>query len=396
MWSPQQEKALADVNRWLKANDKPYYQLAGYAGTGKTTLARHLAEAVSGRVHFAAFTGKAAHVLMKAGVPNASTIHKLIYNPKDKSQQRLKELEAERAKLRVANPIPETLLNKIEAAIKAEQANLARPMFQLNLESDLRGAALVVVDEYSMIDGQMGEDLLSFGVPILALGDPGQLPPVRGAPFFRGRPDTLLTEIHRQAADNPILWMSREVREGRNLRPGVYGESTVSRYRDVKSELAQKVLDADQLLVGRNTTRQSSNRRTRELMGHSNPLPLEGDKLICLRNNHEVGLLNGQMWEARTDSRFDGSYVILDLLGEEDQQVDVLAHPEYFHGNTPGVWTRKDAEEFDYGYAITVHKSQGSQWENVLLFDEWHGNDREKWLYTGLTRAADRIDVIQM
>jgi len=99
MWSSQQQTALDRVGRWLKTRDKPVFQLAGYAGTGKTTLAKHLAATVNGPVYFAAYTGKAAHVLTKSGATNVSTIHKLIYTPKDKSQQRLKELEAERARL---------------------------------------------------------------------------------------------------------------------------------------------------------------------------------------------------------------------------------------------------------------------------------------------------------
>lgn len=395
MWSPQQQVALDRVGRWLQTRDTPVFQLAGYAGTGKTTLAKHLAATVNGRVYFAAFTGKAAHVLIKSGVPNASTIHKLIYNPKDKSQKRLKELEAERARLRTHSPIPETLLAKVQAAIDAELTNLARPMFQLNLESELNGAALCVVDEYSMIDEQMGADLLSFGVPILALGDPGQLPPVKGGSYFKGQPDLLLTEIHRQAADNPIIWMSREVREGRDLRPGTYGDSIVVPYAQAKATLADKVLGTDQLLVGRNATRQSSNGRARQLMGFADALPKARDKLVCLRNNHELGLLNGQLWTCRADSVFDGAYVLLDVESEDGLKIETSAHADYFHGKQPDYWAKKDAEEFDYGYALTVHKSQGSQWNNVLLFDEWFGKDRRQWLYTGITRAAERIDVIQ-
>ena len=397
IWSPQQQTALTRVSRWIESGDKPYFQLAGFAGTGKTTLARHLAEAVKGDVYFAAYTGKAAHVLIKSGIPNASTIHKLIYTPKDKSQQRLKDLEAERAKLLTHQPVPETLLGKVMAAINAERTNLARPMFSLNLESPLSldRTKLVVVDEYSMISKEMGEDLLSFGCPVLALGDPGQLPPVRGAPFFSGDPDMLLTEIHRQAADNPIIWMSKEVREGRDLRPGEYGESTVQPYGRVKPTLAEKVLSTDQLLVGRNATRASSNLRARQLKGFTDRLPKKGDKLVCLRNNHEVGLLNGQLWTAREDSRMD-EYVVLELEGDDGARVECLAHADYFHGKQPDYWARKDAEEFDYGYALTVHKAQGSQWNNALLFDEWFGTDRRKWLYTGITRAAERIDIVQM
>ncbi len=396
-WSPQQRTALDRVGRWLKAKDKPVFQLAGFAGTGKTTLAKHLASTVDGPVYFAAYTGKAAHVLSKSGATNVSTIHKLIYTPKGKSQQRLKDLEAERAKLLTHKPVPTTMLEKVEAAIQAEKINLARPMFQLNSESPLLGAALLVVDEYSMIDTQMGEDLLSFGCPILALGDPGQLPPVHGTSFFSDKPDILLTEIHRQARDNPIIWMSQEVREGRVLRPGFYGSSRVVPYQQLpRDELRSVVLSTDQLLVGRNATRILSNRRARELLGRTNALPQAGDKLVCLRNNHEVGLLNGQLWKARADSIFDGDYVLLDIESEEGARVEVSAHPHYFHGNKPDYWERKDAEEFDYGYALTVHKSQGSAWPSVLLFDEWFGKDRRQWLYTAITRAAERIDVVMM
>jgi exodeoxyribonuclease-5 len=335
-------------------------------------------------------------VLTKSGAPNVSTIHKLIYVPKDKSQKRLKDLQAERAGLLTHNPVPTVMIAKVDAAIRAERDNLARPMFALNMESELIGASLLVVDEYSMIDQQMGEDLLSFGCPILALGDPGQLPPVRGVGFFRRDPDILLTEIHRQARDNPIIWMSKEVREGRSLSPGRYGESTVASYANAKPDLAAKVLSTDQLLVGRNATRASSNVRARQLLERKDPLPLEGDKLVCLRNNHEIGLLNGQIWTARKDSVFDGDFVLMSLDGEDGAQVDVSAHAEYFHGKVPEYWARRDAEEFDYGYALTVHKSQGSQWDNVLLLDEWYGKDRRQWLYTAITRAAERIDVVQM
>lgn len=395
-WSPQQQRALDSVGRWLRQDSKPIFQLAGYAGTGKTTLAKHLAAGVPGRVYFAAYTGKAAHVLTKSGAPNVSTIHKLIYVPKEKSKQRLKDLEAERAALLTHDPVPETMLAKVTTAIQVERNNLARPSYSLNSESPLIGARLLVVDEYSMIDQQMGEDLLSFGCPILALGDPGQLPPVRGTGYFTAQPDILLTEIHRQAEDNPIIWMSQQVREGRDLAPGHYGDSTVSSYRESKAELAQKVMSTGQLLVGRNATRATSNRRARELFGKTSEYPEVGDKLVCLRNNHELGLLNGQIWTVREPSTFDGEYVVLDLEGDDGARVATLAHPEYFHGKTPDYWTRRNADEFDFGYALTVHKSQGSQWDNVLLLDEWYGKDRQKWLYTAITRAAERIDIVQM
>lgn len=396
-WSTQQQQAIDKVGRWLKTQDKPYFMLAGYAGTGKTTLAKHLAATVNGPVYFAAYTGKAAHVLTKSGATNVSTIHKLIYQPKEKSQQRLKQLQSERAQLLTHKPVPTTLIAKLDKAIEQEQRNLTRPAFQLNSESPLIGASLLVVDEYSMIDETMGADLLSFGCPILALGDPGQLPPVNGKSFFTSQPDVHLIEIHRQAADNPIIWMSQEVREGRVLRSGEYGDSRVLRRGDVpKPDLADMVLGCNQLLVGRNATRISSNQRARELLGRTNQLPQVSDKVVCLRNNHDIGILNGQLWEVTRDAKFDGEWVGLNLKDEDGNTVMVDAHPDYFHGGKPEYYAKKDAEEFDYGYALTVHKAQGSQWNDVLLFDEWYGRDRKEWLYTAVTRAAERIDVVQM
>lgn len=397
IWSPQQEAALDAVGRWIKSRNKPFYQLAGYAGTGKTTLAKHLAESVKGQVYFAAYTGKAAHVLAKSGAPNVSTIHQLIYQPKDRNQSRLKQLELDKAELLIKKPVDEKALRKIEDSIAIERKNLSRPMFQLNSESPLQDAALLVVDEYSMIDAQMGADLLSFGCPILALGDPGQLPPVAGKSFFDGPADTVLTEIHRQAQDNPILRMASDVRFGRALRPGQYGSSRVVRYGDISREDLQKgILGADQLLVGRNATRISSNGRMRELLGRSSKLPQRGDKLVCLRNDHQAGLLNGQIWTAEKDAIWDGQYAILNLSNDDGKTIDVSAHGDYFEGSAPNIFTKRDAQEFDYGFALTVHKAQGSQWDNVLLLDEWFGNDRERWLYTAITRAAESITVVQM
>ena len=360
-------------------------------------MARHLAESVSGPVYFAAYTGKAAHVLSKAGAQNVSTIHKLCYVPKEKSQQRLKKLQVQLAQLRVKLPLPEKEIADLEKEIEAEKVNLARPLFRINRDSPLPNAGLVVIDEYSMVDGVMGEDLLSFGCPILALGDPGQLPPVQGKSFFSGDPDFFLTDIRRQALDNPIIWMSKETREGRPLKPGSYGDSEVVKYVDTTPEqLADRVLGSDQLLVGKNITRRLSNNRVRQLRKKKGEFPLVGDRLVCLKNNHDLGILNGQIWKARTDSMFDGDYVILDLDGEDGERVQTSAHPEYFRGEEPAYYELRDADSFDYGYALTVHKSQGSQWDSVVLFDEWHFKDREKWLYTAVTRAAEKVYVVKM
>lgn len=398
MWGNQQQVAIQKVSDWLRNRNSPWFTLGGWAGTGKTTLAKHLAASVSGTVYFAAYTGKAAHVLMQSGCENVSTIHKLIYKPKDKSQTKLKELMVELTELRRKDPLPTNLITRVEAAIEMEKRNLSRPAFQLNSDSPLLDAnvRLLIIDEYSMVDEQMGSDLLSFNVPILCLGDPGQLPPVGGRPFWGGKPNYMLTEIHRQAKDNPIIELATIVREGGRLSPGTYGNSQVIPYNAVpRDSIGQWVLDADQLLVGKNATRTSSNKRVRQLHGRESTYPVTGDKLVCLRNNHQLGLLNGQMWTAASDAvEAEGSLAM--TVVSEDTKLEVIAHADYFNGETPDHWSIKDAESFDYGYALTVHKSQGSQWQSVILFDEWYRDDRAKWLYTAITRASERIVIVQM
>ncbi|MBV8428237.1 MAG: AAA family ATPase, partial [Hyphomicrobiales bacterium] len=184
-FSPHQEAALKAVSAWLDAKRKgqgapPIFRLFGYAGTGKTTLARHLAQNVSGKVLFAAFTGKAALMMRSKGCSGASTIHSLIYRARESGEE--------------------------------------RPNFELWDDSPAAEAKLIVIDECSMVDAELGRDLLSFGVPLLVLGDPAQLPPIQGGGFFTdARPDAMLTEVHRQAQDDPIVRLSMEVREGRRL-----------------------------------------------------------------------------------------------------------------------------------------------------------------------------------
>lgn len=392
-WSPQQERALRLVEDWRRSASSPYFVLGGYAGTGKTTLARHLAAGARGRVYFASYTGKAAHVLRRSGV-EATTVHRLLYLPRDKCGERLRKLEGERDVLLSRFPRPEEELTRLGVEIRRERENLRRPEFTRNEESPLWDAALVVVDEYSMVDEQVGGDLLSFGCPVLALGDPGQLPPVRGRCFF-GSPDYVLTEIHRQALENPIVRLSAEVRAGRALSPGEYGQSRVVPRSEISDpDFGQLLVRADQVLVGMNSTRRRANRWAREVLGYQGDAPVAGDKLVCLRNSHDEGLFNGQTWRVRKVAGRD--FYRLTLEGDDGEVVRCLAHQDYFRGGDVDLdpARRKAANEFDYGYALTVHKSQGSEWDHVLVLDEWRGRDREKWLYTALTRAVERVTVV--
>jgi exodeoxyribonuclease-5 len=373
-FSPQQDDALKAVAAWLKTGRPQVFRLFGYAGTGKTTLARYFAENVDGQVQFAAFTGKAAQVLRSKGATNARTIHSLIYRPKG------------------------------EEAVSDETTGKTSmsPTFSLNRQSPVARAKLIVVDECSMVDEQLGRDLLSFGTPILVLGDPAQLPPISGGGFFtEHEPDFLLTEIHRQARDNPILRLALDVREGREFMRGDYGTAQVIGRDEVNQDL---VLAADQVLVGTNRTRKRYNSRLRELKGFTADYPQAGDKLVCLRNDPAKGLLNGSLWKVMTSSRETVKPGINLLVSPEEDDPErgvakiKLLKAAFEDAETEIPWQQKKRyDDFDYGYALTVHKAQGSQWDNVVLFDESYAfkETRQRWLYTAITRAAQRLTVVR-
>ncbi|MDA4846429.1 ATP-dependent DNA helicase [Hoeflea poritis] len=373
-FSRQQDEALQAVSRWLREGQSPLFRLFGYAGTGKTTLARHFAEEVDGDVQFAAFTGKAAQVLRSKGASNAKTIHSLIYRPRG------------------------------EEAVEDEETGKTSmaPMFSLNRQSPIAKASLVIVDECSMVDEELGRDLMSFGTPILVLGDPGQLPPVTGGGFFtEHEPDYLLTDIHRQARDNPIIDLAMRVREGIDIGYGDWGTARVITKSDVSTEL---VLDADQVLLGINRTRRRYNQRLRELKGFDAKYPQAGDKLVCLRNDPAKGLLNGSLWQVMTSSRETVKPGINLIVKPEDDDMNrgaakiKLLKQAFEDPDAEVPWqTRRRYDDFDYGYALTVHKAQGSQWDRIVLFDESYAfrDSRERWLYTAITRAAEELTIVR-
>src|ERR1700704_1017968 len=193
VFTPHQDAALTAVADWNKAKPgkhgtPPIFRLFGYAGTGKTTLAKHIADGIDGKVLFAAFTGKAACVMRSKGCHSASTIHSLIY--------------------------------------KARETGEEMPSFELWDDAPASKAKLIIIDECSMVDAELARDLQSFDVPLLVLGDPAQLPPIQGGGFFTAaKPDAMLTEVHRQAQNDPIVRLSMEIRAGNSLAEGQNGET---------------------------------------------------------------------------------------------------------------------------------------------------------------------------
>jgi exodeoxyribonuclease V len=210
------------------------FRVFGYAGTGKTTIVSHAISdlglttgtaGLGGDVLYAAFTGKAALVMTRKGTP-ASTIHSLIYHVSEPTEAEIEKIKKEIADLAVRLPsmgpaerqFEEVRLKKLELQLK----DIHKPRFTLNPGSILRDAKLLVLDEVSMVGDDMAHDLLSFGKPVLVLGDPGQLPPVKGeGAFTKVQPDVMLTEVHRQTGESAIIRLATMARQG---KPIPYGE----------------------------------------------------------------------------------------------------------------------------------------------------------------------------
>lgn len=419
-YNDEQEAAINYAVEWYTAitGDEPYdkdkwrkvFELTGYAGTGKTTTIKGVIKKLNIHgVQFAAFTGKAASVINQhSGFP-AQTIHSLIYKyvqpDKEACEYLYKQLwdegfdDYER---------DEHERNRIQKELDEKQ----KPHFELKRkdETDLADCPLLVLDECSMVGEEMLHDLLLFEVPIIALGDPGQLPPVednRG--LFLGKPDAHLEKIHRQAEGNPIIEASFKARKGIPWIVGDVIETEEGSFRSMAFNHSQRteeiLINAGQVLCGKNDTRRELNTKMRKHLDFDwrNPYPQKEERVCCWKNDKDKGLFNGdQGMVTSVGDLFDDYIVFSVLLDRTGQEVKVSALRAYFDEYfTPGSlkqvqwWQRRDTQEFDFGYAITVHKSQGSQWENVVLVDDglfrgWKNKreERKQFLYTAVTRAA--------
>lgn len=410
--SAEQERAKDKAGAWIKQcagqkkPEKQVFTVTGFAGSGKTSIAIDLIEDVEGQVICAAPTAKAAYVMRQKGLPDPKTLHKVIYlagsgdgsgvDIEDKQQ----ELQLERLELAATGMSEDDIelqprVKVLKRVIKEASDKANAPIFRLNPDSALRHASLLVLDEGSMVDEVIGKDALSFGVPILVLGDPGQLPPVKGKRFFfRKQSDVHLEEIHRQAKDSPVIRLATMARLGERIPYGDMGDSTV-----VEKMAAEAVANCDIMILGKNEHRHIYNARIRQLRGYTDDFPQPGERVVCLRNNYDRGVLNGGIWIVRGSGRRGGGRISMDLISEEgDQKACVEAHGELFRGNKQNALSPAQAHDrdtcwFDFGYAVTVWKAQGSQWPRITVYDqssEMPGDPR-LWRYTAITRAQQSL-----
>jgi len=381
--SADQKNALVILLDWLKKPTNQYISLGGYAGTGKTTLIALLSQLLHQynpkiRISFVSFTGKAATVLKKqltffnsvAEKDFVGTIHSLIYSP---------------------------LIGKNEEIIGWDKKEKV-------------AADLIIVDEASMIDSQIWQDLLFFNIPIIAVGDHGQLPPINGSFNLMETPQIKLDHIHRQAENNPIIKLSILARENGQIPFGTFAKTVKKIKKDdfdtqeeIENLLSQN-LDETLILCGYNNTRVKLNQYVRQLKGMESPSPVTGDQVICLRNNHKKQIFNGMIGKIKSISRENPKWYYSEItFTDMDRKFKGLISVDQFNQTTALNHTQNRKETlagdlFDFGYAMTVHKAQGSQANRVILFEErFKQMDDQmwrRWLYTAITRAVEELYIV--
>lgn len=366
----EQNCAVDTITDWMREGDdtNPEFKLGGYAGTGKTTIIKTVREELRKDYNtvVAAFTGKAVNVLQRKGI-SAQTLHSLMYD---------------------VDPKPDGTVEFHKKSVLKESPDL------------------IIVDEASMISVELYMDLLSFNLKYLFVGDPGQLEPIGDNPNLMAKPDLVLSKIHRQAERSPIVQLATSVRNGGQItdfKDG--GEDVVIKNKTIRFSEYELV---DQILCARNQTRTNLNANIRRAKGYTQPL-VEGEKIIVLRNNLSYAVFNGMIlfvdtiapgrhsnpkapyWEVTTHDEIDRKYRL-------NLWQDPFTSPIFdkLFGKSPVVpkVDRIPLVYATYGYCITCHKSQGSEWDHVLVMDEWMPPtvwDMKRWRYTAITRAAKKL-----
>ncbi len=409
-----QDNAQKLIHDWFFHTKDKVFVLAGYAGTGKTFLIDYVVRevlhlAVGREAVFVSPTGKAAANLVKNGTV-AGTVHSLIYY-RDEEEFDVDENGE--------------IIERRELHFTKRSA----------IDENIR---LIIIDEASMINETVLNDLLSFDVKCLFCGDSAQLPPVNGNCTLLDNPHYTMTEIVRQAKDNPIIQVATLAREGAHIPYGNYGDKVcvIGKNTLQKRDRQRLFMQADQIICGRNRTRNLLNEEMRAYYGipKTQALPIDGEKLICTLNDWEKTLdsegkfylVNGII--GRASNVVEGVDVVATMSFQADFLDEAIQIPfdsaiftdgEYrtmygdraitlangmtvHEGNFALLHSfRSVADEpigrFEFAYAITCHKAQGSEFDFVVVFDEsWaFGEEKNRWLYTAITRARDKLLIIR-
>lgn len=391
----EQIYAIYEGETWFNKQNDQVFEISGPAGSGKTTLILYLIERLGldlDQVLFVAYMGKAACRMALNGLP-AKTIHSAIY--------------------RYEKVIARDENNKI---IYTENGKVKKVGKFVLKDRVGKGIKLIVLDEGSMVNEEIATDLLSFGIPVIVLGDLNQLPPVFGNPFFLREPNVILKQVMRQNEGNPIIYLSQRVLNDEPLDIGVYGTSEVIPKSSIKDFHFSK---ADIVLTETNRLRWNINNFFREeLRGYKQlDYPHIGEKVICRKNNWSRSVDNGiyltNGMSGFVDDIFKNTYdkktMMMDFRPDFTKSIfkNVKFNYPYMYA-IPTSMIDDDShieqpivdmynDRFEYGYAITTHLSQGSQYGTVLYLNEnmmRTKEDRRRLAYTAITRAIKSITIV--
>lgn len=253
---------------------------------------------------------------------------------------------------------------------------------------------IILCDEASMINQKMGDDLASYRIPMILVGDPFQLPPVKSTAFWDGkRPDAVLTKIERQTgtgAGIPIV--GEQIRTGKSI-----SENDSVKIFPRNSLSPTQWQEADQIICGTHKTRERICRFLRESLGLLTEHPVAGEKIVSVYNDRGKGIMNGELYTVeRSELVRGGSVVRMDLIDPYGIKIPrVEAWTKGFGGRSQTDYLDDTYGKFWFGYAITCHQSQGSEWKHVVVCDDWPGSfDKDKWLYTAVTRASKQCSLV--
>lgn len=381
-----QKQLQAEVCHWYKYDQDEDFVYTGAAGTGKTSVIPFIINELKleeDEVLFVAYTGKAASVLMQKGF-NASTIHSAFYDL-------------------VEVPL------KINGEIVEKNGRVIKTLSFKEKEFISNRIKLIVVDEWSMVSEEFMRVIYKFGIPVLASGDAYQLDPIFGKSPFAKKVKFELKQITRQGKDSGIITLANMIKDGKEL-PYYYSFKNEAWVMPKKLLNDKHLLNADMILTSKNKTRDIFNNKVRHLHGSSGKLPQIGDKLVNRKNNWSrslcnIPLVNGIIGKVVNPIRMsecnlkDGIYRIdfqPDYVSDSFEYYEAIPC-DYDYLNQPCgskvIDKYNKGCKMEYGEAITVHLSQGSQYDDVVYWDEWVGSreNMRKLRYTAVTRAVKRI-----
>jgi len=382
--TPGQEELRYKLKKWYNqgsSRSKPWFSYSGAAGTGKTTVIKVLVDDLGLQPYeyaCAAYTGKAALQLIRNELPG-QTIHSLIYHIWTEPVKIKNEVGITRTVMKLRTTLKEALDPRIK---------------------------LIFIDEATMVNDQMRDELLSFKIPIVFIGDMNQLPPIFGVSSVMLFPDHILTQIMRQREGDPIVQLSQMVLHDIPLRYGTYGKSQIVEEIPINRGLIE---DFDQILCVKNQTREEFNQIIRtDILGRRDREPVIGDKIVCRQNNREIQLqgifltngLIGHIKDIDRSKVHRGYYIIdfqPDFMSISFDGIKMDRKYILLNWDEQKVFGMCKNEKFEYAYAITVHISQGSQFNRVLYIDEraFDADTRKKLQYTAITRAVESITIVK-